>query len=200
MFVPVETSNVNNTSSSVVFTLAHDKITFQKLSLDSSNKLNNSQISYRMKIEDKSIDSCDKNKILLSPHSMPLYTQIFLLNLFNEYLKNEKPIIYAKKTDNKKIMGFSALNYDNNYEKNNKMSIDINIEDENKNDSINYFSMYQKDIKLNFLYYLMRLDVDEQHIFLQQKEILTIKIQKGYITILNNIKKKNSFYFNPFFI
>ena len=97
-------------------------------------------------------------------------------------------------------MGFSALNYDNNYENNNKMSIDINIEDENKNDSINYFSMYQKDIKLNFLYYLMRLDVDEQHIFLQQKEILTIKIQKGYITILNNIKKKNSFYFNPFFI
>ncbi len=124
---------------------------------------------------------------------MPLYTQIFLLNLFNEYLKNEKPIIYAKKTDNKKIMGFSALNYDNNYENNNKMSIDINIEDENKNDSINYFSMYQKDIKLNFLYYLMRLDVDEQHIFLQQKEILTIKIQKGYITILNNIKKKIHF-------
>ena len=88
----------------MVFTLAHDKITFQKLSLDSSNKLNNSQISYRMKIEDKSIDSCDKNKILLSPHSMPLYTQIFFFILFNLYFKNYILFIYFIKFYNKNIL------------------------------------------------------------------------------------------------
>ena len=124
----------------------HDKITFQKQ--DTNNKINNSQVSYRIKLEDRSIDSYDKNKILLSPNSIPIYTQILLLKLFNEYLKNEKPIIYAQKTENKKIMGFAALNYDNNHKNKNKMSIDINIVDENKNDSINYFSMYRKDIQL----------------------------------------------------
>lgn len=171
----------------------HDKITFQKQ--DTNNKINNSQVSYRIKLEDRSIDSYDKNKILLSPKSIPIYTQILLLKLFNEYLKNEKPIIYAQKTENKKIMGFAALNYDNNHKNKNKMSIDINIVDENKNDSINYFSMYRKDIQLKILYYLMSLNVYEQSIFLQQydKEIFTIIIQKGYITILNNAKKKNHF-------
>ena len=55
-------------------------------------------------------------------------------------------------------MGFAALNYDNNYKNDNQISIDINICDENKNDSLNYFFMYNKNISLNLLKYFIRLD------------------------------------------
>ena len=166
-----------------------EQITFKQKNTEEIK--NNSKIKYRIEINDNSDSSLDKNKTLLNTQTIQIYTKLLLLKLFHNYLKVKKPIIYGKKTEDKKIMGFAALNYDNNYKNDNQISIDINICDENKNDSLNYFFMYNKNISLNLLKYFIRLDNVRQVEMAEhfKKDIFILKIQKRFLTVLNNYFK-----------
>ena len=105
-----------------------------------------------------------------------------------------KPIIFAEKTKNAKIKGFSSLNYNNKADNKNKISIDINIIDKKNNDIINYFSIFRKGVSNDFLKQIFKLNMNEQiEIFKKcDKEILIIKTVKDYISILHNINLKKS--------
>ena len=55
-----------------------------------------------------------KNKNLLNPETIPLYTQQMYLKSFNDFVAKKHPVVYSEKTVNGKIFGFSAFTFDIN--------------------------------------------------------------------------------------
>ena len=189
-----QANNIISEENFIIFNSNQDKITFKQ------NKNNSqSQEEYEREIEyyspmSKKYDSFNKNKSILNSYNISLYTKILLLKTFDEFLKTMKPIIFAEKTKNSKIKGFSSLNYNNKADNKNKISIDINIIDKKNNDIINYFSMFRKGVSTDFLTHIFQLEMNEQiETFKKcEKEILIIKTVKNYISILHNINLKKT--------
>ena len=103
--------------------------------------INNSNTSINILEEKISQNSFKNHKILLDPDTIPIYSMQLHLKIFNNYILKKKPVIYAEKTDNEKIFGFSAMTFNNNCEEKTKISLNINLGIDKKN-SINYFILY----------------------------------------------------------
>ena len=160
---------------------------------DNCMKVNDNSNNSINILEDKfSQNSLKNNKILLNSDSIPIYTQQLNLKIFNNYILKNKPIIYAKKTYNKKIFGFSAMSFDNNCEANTKISININLGKDKKN-SINYFVLYENTLKDDILDKIILSKFEEQNKMIQQinDEILLVRNQNNDLTILSNINSFN---------
>ena len=131
----------------------------------------------------------NKNKNLLNPNTIPLYSQQYHLKLFNDYIQIRKPVIYSEKTENNKIFGFCAFTFDNHAETKTKISININLNtQEEKN--INYFSLCKKSLNKEILNNIIQLNSKEQLNFIQKidDEILIIKSLKNYLMVFSNSK------------
>jgi hypothetical protein len=133
-----------------------------------------------------------KNKNLLNPETIPLYTQQMYLKSFNDFVAKKHPVVYSEKTVNGKIFGFSAFTFDNNSDSQNKITININLETQEEN-AINYFSLYKKSINKDILCNLISLKTQEQIKIIHKikDELYIVKSQNDYFTILSNIESKN---------
>ena len=190
-----QSNKIISEENDIIFSSDQEKVTFKQNETNSQSQEDfEKQLEYNSPISNKKYDSFNKNKILLNPYNISLYTKILLLKTFDEFLKTMKPIIFAEKTKNAKIKGFSSLNYNNKADNKNKISIDINIIDKKNNDIINYFSIFRKGVSNDFLKQIFKLNMNEQiEIFKKcDKEILIIKTVKDYISILHNINLKKS--------
>ncbi len=190
-----QSNKIISEENDIIFSSNQEKVTFKQNETNSQSQEDlEKQLEYNSPISNKKYDSFNKNKILLNPYNISLYTKILLLKTFDEFLKTMKPIIFAEKTKNTKIKGFSSLNYNNKADNKNKISIDINIIDKKNNDIINYFSIFRKGVSNDFLKQIFKLNMNEQiEIFKKcDKEILIIKTVKDYISILHNINLKKS--------
>ena len=150
------------------------------------NNISNNSINIQE--EKLSQNSLKNNNILLNADTIPIYTQQLNLKMFNDYILNNKPIIYSKKTLNKQILGFSAMTFNNNCEENTKISININLGDDKKN-SINYFILYQNTLKDDILNNIISSNFEEQNKMIKEinDEILLFKNQNNDLTVLSNI-------------
>ncbi len=141
--------------------------------------------------EKKSENDSDnnKNKTLLNPKTIPLYSQQYHLKLFNIFIQNKKPVIYSENTENNKIFGFCAFTFDNNAETKTKITININLNTAEEN-NINYFSLYNKKINKEIIKNLLKLKTKEQFNIIEKidDEILIIKSLNNYLIILSNSK------------
>ena len=92
-------------------------------------------------------------------------------------------LFIVKKTINEKIIVF-----DNNNNIKTKITVNINLSTKEEN-SINYFSLYNKTLNKETLKNLINLNTEEQIQIIQKNDddILTVKSQNYYITILSNI-------------
>ena len=191
-------SDINNKNSifteenditSNQFTIKNISENKNYLSYDTQNeKLSNSS---QIKFDINSFDTFKNNKSVLNSKTISIYSQMLLLKLFNEFLKSNKPVVFDSKTEDKKIMGFSAFDYDNKEENKTLILIDINLLRKGKgNNGYNhYFTMYKKGFTIDFLKKLIILGKMEQIEQLKKisEEFLMIKVEDNNINILRNL-------------
>ena len=149
--------------------------------------INNSNTSINILEEKISQNSFKNHKILLDPDTIPIYSMQLHLKIFNNYILKKKPVIYAEKTDNKKIFGFSAMTFNNNCEEKTKISLNINLGIDKKN-SINYFILYSKKLKKDLLNNIISSDFETQNKMINKinDEILLLKNQNNELSIFSN--------------
>ena len=180
-------SKLNSLNEQISF--KQEGLKYTLLYNDTNLKTNNCSRQNSMNvIEHKNTTKSNLSKNLLNLETIPLYTQQLHLKLFNDFIQKKNPVIYSEKTINEKIFGFAAFTFDNNNDTKTKITVNINLSTKEEN-SINYFSLYNKTLHKEILSNLITLNTEEQIQIIQKidDDIFMVKSQNDYITILSNI-------------
>ena len=139
-----------------------------------------------------------QKKNVLNSHTIPMLTKQILLKSFNEYLINNKPIVYSEEIKSGNIFGFSALTFRNSCPKC-RTTISININLKNEFGILHFFDLHSILIKNDILKSKIKIlstneIIDEKFFTDIIGNIVILKFQNDNIFLINNNTKKLSSY------